>query len=156
ASSGADYVALSGHVIFPAGSATTTIVVAPVDDTLVEGTETVQVTLIAPPGYVVDRPRSATVNLIDNDAGTRAAGVEATARLAAEADEGPGVFTLHRSGDLSAPLTVNVHVAGTADSGSDYTGLTEGDSTVNCASGQGSVALTVTPVDDNEVEEIET
>jgi len=48
ASNGVDYEKLSGQVTIPAGGWSADIVVTPIDDNLVEGTETVELTLIAP------------------------------------------------------------------------------------------------------------
>jgi hypothetical protein len=46
ASNGVDYERLSGHVTLPAGVSSAEIVVAPIDDLIAEGTESVVVTLI--------------------------------------------------------------------------------------------------------------
>jgi hypothetical protein len=48
ASNGVDYEKLSGQVSIPAGASTADIRVTAIDDDLVEGTETVELTLIAP------------------------------------------------------------------------------------------------------------
>jgi hypothetical protein len=45
ATEGADYPALTSPVFIPAGSSTVTLTVAPVDDGMTEGNETVDVTL---------------------------------------------------------------------------------------------------------------
>ncbi len=51
--------------------------------------------------------------------------VSATATVASTVEGGaPGVFTLTREGELSAPLTVNYTLSGTAVNGVDYTNLT--------------------------------
>jgi hypothetical protein len=68
AANGSDYDALSGSVIIPAGSATAPIVVMPIDDTLIEGPETVTVFLAVDPNYVVGVTNSGTVTIADNDA----------------------------------------------------------------------------------------
>lgn len=67
ATAGADYAALSGSVTIPAGASTATVVVTPLDDSAVEGTETVTLTLQSSSTYVVGTPDSASVDLIDND-----------------------------------------------------------------------------------------
>ncbi|MDW8244811.1 MAG: DUF4832 domain-containing protein, partial [Thermogemmata sp.] len=61
ASPGVDYNALPSHVIIPAGQASVTLTVTPLDDALVEGPETVVVTLAAGSGYTIGSPSSATV-----------------------------------------------------------------------------------------------
>ena len=55
AASGVDYVALT-PVIIPAGAAETTLSVVPIDDVLLEGNETVTLTLRAAAGYIVGTP----------------------------------------------------------------------------------------------------
>src|SRR6266545_4003750 len=67
ASAGADYNGLSGSVTIPAGQASATIVVTPVDDLLVEGAETVLATLSADPAYSIGAGASAMVVIADND-----------------------------------------------------------------------------------------
>ena len=55
ATNGTDYPALTSPVIIPAGSSTLTLTVAPGDDGMAEGNETVDVTLTANPNVVVAR-----------------------------------------------------------------------------------------------------
>lgn len=52
ASPGSDYTALTGSVIISAGSNTAVITVTPIDDALIEGAETVVVTLSPAATYV--------------------------------------------------------------------------------------------------------
>ena len=71
ASNGVDYVTLSGLATFPVGSHTAPIAVVPIDDSLVEGSETVIVTLIPPPtavsNYAIGFPSTAAISIADND-----------------------------------------------------------------------------------------
>jgi hypothetical protein len=67
ASAGADYTALSGSVTIPAGQASATVIVTPTDDALVEGAETVLVTLSADVAYSIGTPANATVAIADNE-----------------------------------------------------------------------------------------
>jgi hypothetical protein len=67
ASSGADYAALPGSVVIPDGQASATITLTPLQDTLVEGPETVVVTLAGGSGYAVMAPSSDTVTIADDD-----------------------------------------------------------------------------------------
>jgi hypothetical protein len=77
ASNGVDYARLSGEVAMPAGATTAEIFIDAIDDSLVEGTETVIVTLtepaciaIHPPPpecYRVGRPDRAAAYIRDND-----------------------------------------------------------------------------------------
>src|SRR5262249_7320120 len=67
ATPGADYVALSGSATIPPGSASATIPVNVIDDTLVEPPETVILTLTSTPDYTVGSPGSAIVTIISDD-----------------------------------------------------------------------------------------
>ncbi|MBM4144072.1 MAG: hypothetical protein FJ225_10850 [Lentisphaerae bacterium] len=64
ASNGADYAALSGTVVLPAGAAEARLAVAPWNDMTVEGDETVVITLLPGP-YIVGPGRTATVTIAD-------------------------------------------------------------------------------------------
>jgi hypothetical protein len=67
ATAGSDYVALPGAVTIPAGAASATIAVVPLDDTLGEPEETVIVTLSADAAYVIGTPGSAVMALTSDD-----------------------------------------------------------------------------------------
>jgi subtilisin family serine protease/peptidase E len=150
ATSGSDYTALGTTIVFPVGSSTATNTVTPVDDAVVEATETVILTLAANAAYTVGSPSSATVNIADND--LPVVTVVAADNSAAEpSDVGRFVFT--RSGPTTGSLTVNFTVGGTATSGSDYTAL---GSSIVIPAGRSTATNTVTPVDDAVVEATET
>jgi predicted extracellular nuclease/uncharacterized protein YjiK/2',3'-cyclic-nucleotide 2'-phosphodiesterase (5'-nucleotidase family) len=64
----ADYTPiLSGIATIPAGSSFVDIAIAPVDDTVVEGNETVVLTLAAGAGYAISTDNTATITIADND-----------------------------------------------------------------------------------------
>lgn len=67
ATAGADYTTLPASVNIPAGSASATVDVTPLDDSLVEGSESVVLSIGPGGGYVVGSPQSATVTIGDND-----------------------------------------------------------------------------------------
>ncbi len=69
ATNGVDYQTLTGSVVIAAGQSSATITVTPIDDTAVEGNETVVVALSANASYTVGSPNSATVTIVDNDTG---------------------------------------------------------------------------------------
>jgi hypothetical protein len=64
---GSDYVPLPTSVTFAAGAAVTNLVVTALDDALLEGNESVVVTVLAGPGYDPGWPSSATVFIVDDD-----------------------------------------------------------------------------------------
>ena len=148
---GVDYQLLSGSLTIPAGQASATIVVTPIDDSLFEGDETVILTLISNGSYLLGTPNNATVTIIDND--KPVVSIVATDAVAAEAGLDTGTFTVSRDGITTAPLTVNYTVSGTATNGVDYQ-LLSGSLTI--PAGQASATIVVTPIDDSLFEGNET
>lgn len=67
ATSGVDYTSIGTSVVIGDGNATATITVTPLQDALVEGDETVKVTISADAAYTVGSPDNATVTIRDND-----------------------------------------------------------------------------------------
>lgn len=67
ATPGSDYISLSGNVTIPEGLSTATIMVTPIDDTLVERNETVIVTLSSNSAYTIGSPNTATVKIISDE-----------------------------------------------------------------------------------------
>ena len=76
ATKGADYVPLPQAVSLPAGVRSASLTVRPLDDSLVEGNETVSLTLLPDPSmspftrYLVGSPSNAVVTIIDNEEST--------------------------------------------------------------------------------------
>jgi hypothetical protein len=69
AANATDYGTLSGSVTIPAGTSSAALTVNPIEDTVVEGSETVVLTLSADAAYLIGSPSSATVTIADNDSG---------------------------------------------------------------------------------------
>ena len=64
-------------------------------------------------------------------------------------EQGPnGIFTISRSGDTSAALTVPFTIGGTAVAGTDYVPF---DTSVTIPAGSTSATVTVTPIDDMQI-----
>lgn len=152
AMSGSDYNQLPNSVMFASGQSTVDIVVTPIDDAIAEPNETVRINLQPQFGYTVGSPSSGTVTIADNDS-------SATVSIATtqDAHEGgdPGYFRLSRSGSTSGSLTVSytVDMSSSATQGSDYEQLS---GSVSFLSGQSTVDIPVSPVDDATVEPNET
>ncbi len=79
--------------------------------------------------------------------------IAATDANAAEAGADPAAFTVTRTGSTGAALIVTLAISGTATAGADYAPL---PSTVTIPAGSTSATLTVTPIDDSDVESAET
>ena len=136
----------TGPVYFDAGQDRVTLTVTPVDDSLPQGAQTVEVTLTSGTGYSVGAVSSATVNIADNDKVVSLSVPDANAAEGTPPD--PGSFVITRQGDLSHDLTVNYAVGGTAGSG-DYVGLS--GTSVTIPKGQASQTLTIYPLDNMRV-----
>ena len=150
--SAGDYVeALSGQVTIPDGLSSADITITPVDDSEVEGDETVTLTLSADAAYTIGSPASDTVTIADNDVPTVT--LSATDASAAEQGQDPGTFTVSRGAETSGDLTVYYTVGGSASSG-DYVESLSGQVTI--PDGQSYADIPITPVDDGEIENDET
>lgn len=151
ATSGADYTALPTSVTLPAGTGNFVLNVPPVDDALVEGTETVILTIAADAAYNITTG-SATLNIIDNDGAI----VDISIAQTSHANESgtDGVFTLSRTGSTANALTIQLATpTGTATSGTDYNTQ---PTSLTIAAGQATGVLNITPIDDALVEGTET
>jgi predicted outer membrane repeat protein/parallel beta-helix repeat protein len=150
--SGGDYTALASPVTIPAGSASASILVTPIDDPSVENAETVIVTLSANANYTVGSSAGATVTVADNDNPVQTVSIIANDPNAAEAGSNSAIFTVTRNGSTAAALTINYAVGGTASS-SDYAALA---GSVAIPAGQAGATIVVTPINDAAKETNET
>jgi len=150
ATNGTDY-ALTGSASFTAGSATTTLQVMPMMDALVEGPETVQISILSGSGYNVGSPNAATVTIADAPPPTVT--IAATDASASEVGPDPGTFTLTRTGSTMTSLTVSYSVSGSASGGNDYMALS---GTATFAVGSSTATIQLTPQADGLVEGNET
>ena len=123
---GADYTALSGTVVIGNGlQFATNDVAGVVDDALLEGDETVIVTLTGTdyvPATIDPANDADTVTIADND--TTLVSITANDAAAAEAGSDPGQFTvdLGTVNNTGGDITVSYTVTGSA-TGADYTAL---------------------------------
>ena len=118
ATNGTDFTTLSGSLSI-AKNTTATFNVATIQDTFVEGYETVTVTLTPDPTYTLALDSSATMNLQDDDAPQ--VNVSNTDDAFTETNGSLAKFYVSRTGATTSALTVNYTLGGTATSGSDYT-----------------------------------
>lgn len=134
ASNGVDFVALSGSVTIPAGTNQAQIVVEPIDDNLLEGTENLIVTLdphvqsTGPLPYYLIRNNTATVYIIDDETQPPVITLQTIESNAWERpiyfnSAYPGRVQVNRQGDLGYPLEIHYAVSGTASNGVDYAPL---------------------------------
>ena len=154
ASIGVDHLSLPGSLTIAAGSSSGTIVITPIDDTLVEGDETVILILKTNAAYTVGSPGNATVTIQDNDSTTTpTVTIAATDPTATEEGPTTGTFTVTRTGSTTSALTVYYSGGGTASIGGDRLSL---PGSLTIAAGSSSGTIVITPIDDTLVEGDET
>ena len=153
ATSGDDFTA-SGSVTIPAGSLSAVIDIPVVDDTTVEGTETLVVTLDSITSgdseITIDTNNdTATVDLLDDD--MAAVSIAATTN---GNENGPvdGQFTVSLSSMATQDTVVSYLVTGTATSGDDFTALS---GSVTIPAGSTTATIDVSVIDDMIVEATE-
>lgn len=144
AHNGVDFQQLSGLVTFPAGSATATVDVVPINDSLGEPSQTVSLQIRSAPQYQFSGTGNAVVT-INDDGDLPVVAVGASAAQAAEgASPTNGTFTFTTSGTGAGNITVHYSMGGTATPGVDYVALS-GTLTM----GKNATAtVTVTPIND--------
>ena len=149
---GLDYQSIANNVTIPAGQSSVAVTITPIDDQPIEDVETVILTLQENPAtYLVGTPNTATVSIADDDAPVVT--IVATDATAAEPGTDTGTFTITRSGPTTFSLTVFLTRGGTATFGLDYQSIANN---VTIPAGQSSVAVTITPIDDQPIEDVET
>jgi hypothetical protein len=145
ATSGTDHTLTSGQAMFMPGTPTVDLLIGSYNDGDSEPTETIVVTIATGTGYTVGSPSAATVYLFDNDA--QYVYIE---KIDDAIENGTaGKLRFSRTGDLSAGLTANIAVNGTATSGTDFTSL---GTTVSFSANAATTDVTVTALPDNVVE----
>jgi uncharacterized repeat protein (TIGR01451 family)/uncharacterized delta-60 repeat protein len=151
ATNGADYKGASGTLYFGNGETNKTFTIPILEDNLVEGNETVQLTLVNPAGNAtLGRPRLATLTIIDNDL-TFSFGAD---QYTAKEDEGSVTVTVKRSAGGPATLAVDYATTnGTAIAGLDYV---EVKGTLTFGIGELTKTFTVPIINDTSIENNET
>ena len=165
ATSGTDYAPVADFKVTIAANATSgkgTFALAPVDDTLIEASETIGIAGSAA-GLTVN---GADLTLTDDDV-PAAPPTPATVSLSAvpsSVGEGDGAtqvtvtaaFSNGSAYDADTAVTVSVGGSGTATLGTDYAAVTDFDITIAANAASGTGAFTLTPTDDTLVEGAET
>ena len=146
-----DYLATGLSVIIPAGAASATVMIEPIDDTTSELDESVIFQLAPAATYALGAATQGTVTLQDNE--MPQVSVVATRLAISENGDEVGLFTFTRTNQLSSAITVNLTISGTATNGTDYPSL---PSTVTIPAGQLSTTVTIVATADGLTEPEET
>jgi RHS repeat-associated protein len=124
ATNGVDDEKLTGTATFKAGSNTTTIDIKPLDDNTYEGTETVILSLLADPAYIIPAAPSPSINITDNETKPTISVANITQTEGNSGTTNYG-FNLTLSNPSTETVTVKYTTADdTATAGSDYTAAT--------------------------------
>lgn len=150
ASNGVDYVTPTGVVTIPAGVASADISVTALDDALLEGEESIILTLLTNAGYNIGLPGAAPRFLRDDE--KVSVNISAPDSAAAEPGDDTGRFRISRGPVVNGNLTVDLAISGTALSGADYVPL---ENPVVIPDGASSVTLDVIVFDDLHLEPLE-
>ncbi len=138
----------------PAESSTLDIVLTPTSDTAAEGPETVKYALAAGAGYLITpNAGAAQVVIEDDDTALPKISLAATTETADEGTGVAGVFTMTRTGGTATNVMVNYMVSGTAGSGVDFDPVS---GSVQIPSGSSTAVVNITPINDTQVESMET
>jgi len=144
--SGSDYTGFVTTVSIPAGQASTTITLSPIDRGIIGGAKSVILSIAASSDYAVDATNNAaTVTITDDDVAPAVVSIVATQAAATETGT-KGVVTVTRTGALTSALTITFTLTGTAANGTDYTTL---PLTLTIAAGQAAGTITLSPIDRN-------
>ena len=148
----------AGKVTFGFGQSTATVVVDPKADALVEGDESVVLTVLSSANYNVGVGNTATGTIIDDDAS-----VTLAVSPSSVTEDGAGnlVYTFTRTGAITSALTVKFNVGGTATFNTDYTQsgaslFNSAHGNVTFAAGMSTATVTLDPTTDGVVEPDET
>ena len=148
ATSGTDYSAITLPVVMAPGIDSAVLDVLPLNDSIPEPSETVTATLNSG-AYGISGLSGASITITDDEPFLSIIANDPVAREGSD----DGAFTLSRTGSTAADLTVPFSMSGTATAGSDYAGIS---SPVIIPSGQSSIVIPVTTLDDGAQESYET
>lgn len=152
ATNGTDLNSTAISIVIPAGQSSVTLTRTPIQDVIVEGTETESVFLNSGAGYTVGNPSTATITVTDNDSSPLPV-VSITEVLPFNEGSTNGSFVISRTGDLGAELVVNFTVGGSAFAGVDYTDI---QVSATIPVGSDFVVVPIFPINDQSVEGTET
>jgi len=152
APNGVDDSTLSGTAVIPALASSVNVTLSPLEDALVEFSETVILSPAANSNYSVVVPASATISILDNENPEVSFAEAAPKKLLESYSPSKVTHQLVRKGSLTPALTVNLTYSGTATVGADFNGT----ATVTVAAGAATANLVLTPINDQAYEGDET
>ncbi|MEA5578075.1 Calx-beta domain-containing protein [Anabaena sp. UHCC 0451] len=162
ATQSSDYNGTPIVVSFNSGQTSQTVTIPIINDTQIEGNETVNLTLSNPTGgATLGTQTTATLTIIDND--NLLPNITLTVNPTTVIEDGTPnlVYTFTRTGATTNALTVNYNVGGTATFNTDYTPIgsssfTASTGSVTFAPGSAIATVEIDPTEDTTVEADET
>ncbi len=167
-SGAASFTATTGSITFAAGAATAILTIDPTADSIIEGDETVALTLLNDLNYVVATPTAVTGTILNDDTPPV---ISLALAVDAVVEDGSKnlVYTFTRSGKNLSALTVNYKIAGSASfvdsatvvrdyvqSGQASFNTSSKVGTMTFAAGSSTATLTIDPTADTILENNET
>ena len=148
---GSDYTNTPITVTFANAETSKTVTIPIINDTVYEPTETVNLTLSNPTGgATLGTQKTATLNIVDNDAIPGTIQFSNTAYSVNENGTPVTAVTLTRTGGSDGAVSVSINLTnGTATAGSDYINTSI---TVNFANGETTKTVTIPIVNDTQFE----
>jgi Subtilase family/Calx-beta domain len=143
-----------GRITFAAGANTSNLIIDPTVDTTIESNETVAVRIVAGTGYDISTTTAIFGTIINDDLAVPSTVSIAKTTDGTETGTVSSLFTLTRTGELTAALNVSYSLGGTATFGSDYTDSGAGIATF--AAGAATTTITLATIDDAVVDPNET
>jgi len=155
AKNGVDYKKLGGKLTIPANADSREVTVIPLDDSDVEGTETLIVAILPDAAYELGSPLTGTIEILDDEPNLPVVTLKLIDGIATEGTPvtDKGKLQIKRTGDLTEPLTVTIAAGGTATPKADYKKLAN---SLTLGAGKASQDIVITPVDDLKKEGVET
>ena len=148
---GTDFTLSSGTLNFAAGDSAQAITIPIIDNSNIDGSRTVTLTLSSPVNSLLGSQTTHTFTITDDEAPVVT--IVATLPNATEAGTA-GQFTVSRTGPTTAALTVNFSLSGsTALNGTDYTSI---PISLTIPAGQSSAVININPIQDSANEGNET
>lgn len=154
ATEGDDFT-ITGNANIPNGSDFTNLNIDPIDDALIEGDETVVITLnsINSTLYEIGTPNTDTVTIVDDDAYVASvASTDATARENPRVD-GKFTVSLNSINNTGSDIEIDYTLGGSATPGDDFETLS-GSAIIE--DGKNEVEILIVPINDTDVENNET
>lgn len=153
ATPGVDYLAIPSIATIPANATSVDVIVSALNDSIIEGTETVLVSIVSSVAYSVGTPANAQVNIVDNDRPkVRLEAVDTIAQEKPLIGQDTATVRITRDVALDRTLVVDLQYFGTQVNGTHYGDLNglPLPTQVVLQPGEATKDIVLLPIDDND------